>query len=51
MTQLGNKSAGPMSESVDTVTRMTTATGATDLAIEAIDLVKEFDGVRAVGPE
>jgi ABC-2 type transport system ATP-binding protein len=48
VTQLGNKTAGPMSESVATVTGMTSATVSTDYAIEAIDLVKEFDGVRAV---
>ncbi len=48
MSTLSKKTAGPMSDSVATVSPMTSTAVTTEYAIEAIDLVKEFDGVRAV---
>lgn len=48
MSTLSNKTTGSMSEGVVTVSTMTSTAVASDYAIEAVDLVKEFDGVRAV---
>ncbi|PXW35785.1 UNVERIFIED_CONTAM: ABC-2 type transport system ATP-binding protein [Williamsia faeni] len=45
---IGKKITGTASDHVATVAPMTSTAIATDYAVEAIDLVKEFDGVRAV---
>lgn len=47
-TGTGNKIGGNLSDHVATVDHMTSTAITTDYAVEAIDLVKEFNGVRAV---